>query len=211
MNKIFIGLIIIGTILFVECGPCFPGPPGPPGNCTEPCVNGTTPTITIGNTTTGEPGTNANVTNSGNNTDVILNFLIPEGEMGATGSTGPIGPTGPQGPQGDAATVNVGNTTTLPAGSNAMVTNVGTTSDAIFDFYIPQGIQGIQGNPGESAAQLCVNVTCPETTKTGGCQIYTCISGFPCQVTGIVPDCCAADTDCDTFMPCFMDHVQDLP
>ena len=52
---------------------------------------------------------------------------------------------GIQGIQGDAATVQVGATTTLSAGTPASVVNVGTTSTAIFDFGIPQGIQGEQG------------------------------------------------------------------
>lgn len=35
--------------------------------------------ITIGNTTTGNPGTNAVVTNTGTSQDAILNFTIPRG------------------------------------------------------------------------------------------------------------------------------------
>lgn len=46
------------------------------------------------------------------------------------------------------ATVNVGTTTTLPAGSNATVTNVGTSTNAVLNFGIPQGIQGQQGVQG---------------------------------------------------------------
>ena len=47
------------------------------------------------------------------------------------------------GPTGAAATADAGTTTTLAAGQSATVTNVGTTSAAIFNFAIPQGIQGI--------------------------------------------------------------------
>ncbi len=53
-----------------------------------------------------------------------------------------------KGEQGDAATVDAGTTTTLPAGQSATVTNVGTTSAAIFNFAIPQGIQGLTGADG---------------------------------------------------------------
>jgi hypothetical protein len=42
--------------------------------------------------------------------------------------------------------ITIGTVTTLPAGSPATVTNVGTPQDPVFDFGIPQGIQGIQGN-----------------------------------------------------------------
>jgi hypothetical protein len=57
-------------------------------------------------------------------------------------TTGPAGPTGASGPAGPAASVTVGTTTTLPAGSSAVVTNSGTSAAAVFNFAIPQGIQG---------------------------------------------------------------------
>ena len=51
-------------------------------------------------------------------------------------------------------TVEVGTTTTLPAGSNATVTNAGTENHLVLNFGIPQGIQGekgIQGPKGDDA------------------------------------------------------------
>lgn len=42
-------------------------------------------------------------------------------------------------------TITIGTTTTLPAGSNATVTNTGTATDPIFNFGIPKG------DPGESS------------------------------------------------------------
>lgn len=89
-----------------------PGPRGPEGNSA---------TVTIGTTTTGLPGTNAVVSNSGTTSNAVLNFVIPRGENGT------------------AATINVGTTTSLPAGSNATVTNVGTPTNAILNFGIPVG------------------------------------------------------------------------
>lgn len=53
-----------------------------------------------------------------------------------------------KGDKGDAATVDAGTTTTLAAGQSATVTNVGNTAAAIFNFAIPQGIQGITGADG---------------------------------------------------------------
>jgi len=50
--------------------------------------------------------------------------------------------------------VEVGTTTTLPAGSNATVENSGSQNHLVLDFGIPQGIQGeqgIQGPAGENA------------------------------------------------------------
>ena len=67
-------------------------------------TSGGTVSVNVGETTTGEPGTNASVTNSGDETNVVLNFTIPrgktgpqgpQGEPGANGKTGPQGPAGP--------------------------------------------------------------------------------------------------------------------
>lgn len=55
------------------------------------------------------------------------------------------GPQGPQGADGRTATVTVGTTTTGDVGQAASVTNVGTVNDAVFNFTIPQGPQGIPG------------------------------------------------------------------
>ena len=67
------------------------GPTGPQGPAT----------ITIGLTTTSEPGSDATVTNVGTDENVILEFTIPTGDIGPTGPTGDVGPTGPTGPTGD--------------------------------------------------------------------------------------------------------------
>ena len=64
---------------------------------------GSTVSVNVGETTTGESGTNASVTNSGDETNVVLNFTIPRGNtgpQGPAGKQGPAGGTGPQGPAG---------------------------------------------------------------------------------------------------------------
>lgn len=48
---------------------------------------GAAATITIGSVTTGEPGTNVVVSNSGTSTNAILNFTIPRGQPGSGGGT----------------------------------------------------------------------------------------------------------------------------
>lgn len=96
--------------------------------------------IEIGETTTGEPGTPANVTNSGTNTAPVLNFTIPEGE------------------KGDAATIQVGEVTASDPGSEPQVKNSGTENAAVFDFVLPRG----QTGPTGSAATIEV-----ENTVTG--------------------------------------------
>ena len=59
------------------------GPQGPIGE-TGPAgadgIDGEAATITVGTTTTGEPGTTASVTNVGTESAAILNFVIPRGE-----------------------------------------------------------------------------------------------------------------------------------
>ena len=71
-----------------------------------------------------------------------------QGPKGDTGPQGPKGDTGAQGPAGTAATVKVGTVTTGEAGSNAAVTNSGTSSDAVLNFTIPRGPQGPKGDAG---------------------------------------------------------------
>ncbi len=87
------------------------GPTGPTGP-TGPA------TITVGNTTTGEPGADASVTNTGTNTSAILDFVIPAGATGSTGATGPTGPIGVTGPTGPTGATGP----TGPTGSTPVVT-----------------------------------------------------------------------------------------
>ena len=76
------------------------------------------------------------------------------GAKGDKGDRGPVGPTGPEGPRGEtggtggagpAATITVGTVTTGAPGTNAAVTNVGTSSAAKFNFTIPRGEKGDPG------------------------------------------------------------------
>ncbi len=59
-----------------------------------------------------------------------------------------MGSTGATGAQGAAATVSVGTVTTLAAGSQATVTNSGTTQAAMLNFGIPQGAAGTGSGSG---------------------------------------------------------------
>ena len=69
----------------------------------------------------------------------------PQGPKGETGSQGPQGEQGVQGDPGDAATITVGTVTTGQPGTDATVTNVGTSSAAVFNFTIPRGDKGEAG------------------------------------------------------------------
>jgi hypothetical protein len=63
-----------------------------------------------------------------------------------------FGAAGPQGTTGDTGTISVGTTSTLSAGSNATVSNTGTSTNAVFNFGIPQGPAGPQGPSGSSSS-----------------------------------------------------------
>lgn len=71
---------------------------------------------------------------------------------------------GKPGKTGKAATIQVGSTTTLPAGSTATVENTGTDSDAEFNFGIPQGAKG---DPGDPATNLVTSVNGRDGAVTG--------------------------------------------
>jgi hypothetical protein len=83
------------------------------------------------------------------------------------------------GEKGDAATVDVGTTTTGVAGSNANVVNVGTTSEAVLNFTIPRGdkgekgIQGPQGVAGEDGEDAYVYIAyASDDSGTGFTTIF---------------------------------------
>ena len=69
-------------------GPTGPtGPTGATGTTGSTGPSGTAATIQVGTVTTGEPGTNASVTNTGNSTNAILDFIIPRGDTGPSSGT----------------------------------------------------------------------------------------------------------------------------
>lgn len=67
------------------------GDKGDTGEKGEKGENGTPATVAIGSTTTGEEGTDASVTNSGNSQNAIFNFTIPRGQKGDKGDNGKDG------------------------------------------------------------------------------------------------------------------------
>lgn len=83
---------------------------------------GAAATITVGATTTGLPGTSADVVNTGTSAAAILEFTIPRGATGATGATGP---------QGDPTSVTAADATiTIGGTSSAVTVAVGTIPES---------------------------------------------------------------------------------
>jgi hypothetical protein len=111
--------------------------------------------VAVGATTTGEAGTNASVTETGDAQNKTFDFVIPRGADGAAGADGEAGA---------AATVAVGTTTTGEAGTNASVTETGDAQNKTFNFVIPRGADGAAGADGEAGAAATVSVG---TTTTG--------------------------------------------
>ena len=62
-----------------------------------------------------------------------------------------VGGAGPTGPTGSAATVTIGMVTTSAAGTQAAVTNSGSSTAAVLNFTIPQGAAGAPGSGGGGA------------------------------------------------------------
>lgn len=74
---------------------------------------------------------------------------------------------GPQGAPGVGATVDAGTTTTSAPGGDAEVTNVGTTQDAVFNFVIPRGEQGPDGDAGtQQVGKVETNQLTPGSNNT---------------------------------------------
>lgn len=68
-----------------------------------------------------------------------------QGIQGVQGVKGDTGAKGDRGATGAAATIRIGTVTTGAPGSEAIVTNVGTANDAVFNFTLPRGEKGADG------------------------------------------------------------------
>lgn len=135
------------------------GDPGAPGADGEDGAPGTAATINVNYTFTGASGTSALVSNIGTQYAALFDFTIPQGpqgpkgdkgETGTNGENGTNGTNGEDGADGAAATIAVNYTFTGAAGSSASVTNIGSSSAALFDFIIPQGAKGDKGDKGDT-------------------------------------------------------------
>ena len=104
----------------------------------EPGQDGVTPTFSIESVETGEPGTDADVTMTGDAPNHGLRFVIPRGNKGDTGAT---------------PNLTIGSVTTLEAGQSATASMGGTAESPVLNLGIPRGAPGADG---KSAYQYAV-------------------------------------------------------
>lgn len=118
-------------------------------------------------------------------------FAPVKGDTGPQGPTGPAGAQGADGPAGSTATVTVGTTTTGDAGTDAAVTNSGTTSAAVLDFTIPRGDTGPAGpTQGLAHASAQVQVAGIGTTAVpvpGVSIAFTAPTDRPSTIRAVIP------------------------
>lgn len=95
-------------------------------------------TVTVGTTSTLTPGSSATVTNSGTNTDPILNFGIPQGAKGETGTTPDI-------------TITATADATSSSSPTVTVTEGGTAEAPTYAMAF-SGLKGAKGDTGATGA-----------------------------------------------------------
>ena len=150
------------------------GAKGDKGDAGAKGADGITPTLRVGSTSTGNAGTNANVTMTDNNNVYTLNFVIPKGDKGDAGAKGA---DGAKGTDGITPTLKVGTVTTLAAGSNATVTMSKNNNEYTLNFGIPKGNKGDTGASGSSGEATVVNPTITIGTVTNGDTASATITG----------------------------------
>lgn len=121
----------------------------------------------------------------------ITQIVTLTGELAMPEKVWMQGPPGPQGPQGDtgaAATVTVGTVTTGEPGTDAIVTNSGTESAAVFNFTIPRGETGAAGAAGADGVSPTVS-----TSKSGNVTTITIVDASGTK-TATINDGAKGDT-----------------
>ena len=109
------------------------GPPGDPGQAA---------TVQVGQVVTGDPGTQASVSNSGTTSAAVLDFTIPRGEQGAQGEVGAT------------PDLSIGTVDTLEPSQPATATITGTAEAPVLNLGIPKGQQGDPGTSGITSEQV---------------------------------------------------------
>lgn len=131
-----------------------PGKDGTNGADGAPGKDGVSPTIMINSVKTLDAGQSATVTNSGDSTNVKLDFGIPQGNQGPQGVQGAPGET--------ALSLKLGTVTT---GDTGAITNVGTDSAQVWNVVLPKPKDGVDGKNGVDATVAIGKVTTGTTAS----------------------------------------------
>lgn len=124
------------------------GTPGPAGKAA---------TISVGSVTASDPGSNPQITNSGNENAAVFDFVLPRGEAGPAGPAGKNGTNGADGAQG-------------PAGAKGDQGERG-----------PQGPAGQKGADGKYVTKI--QLTVADGAVTGGTATFNDESTVTIEVT----------------------------
>lgn len=162
-------------------------------------VPGAAATIRLGEVGFTDDPTQVRIENKGNFNHAVIDIIALRGKDGADGKDGLNG-TG---------TMVVGSVATLPPGSEATVTNVGTSDRAVLNFGIPRGEPGLPGTGGSGSDPNVVGIpdggtdgqiltkvgntsfaaawrNPPASGGTGGASPETYISIYPWEDGGVV-------------------------
>lgn len=90
------------------------------------------------------------------------------------------------GPQGPSGTITIGSITTVDAETPASVTNVGTETDAVFNFVIPRGVDGVLGGDGPAGPSNVLQIGTVETGEPGTSVVATITGTSPSQTLNFV-------------------------
>ena len=172
----------------------------------EPGQDGVTPTFSIESVETGEPGTDAEVTMTGDAPNHGLKFVIPRGDKGDTGAAGADGKTpyvgdngnwfvgsddtgkpsrGEKGDKGDTgATPNltIGSVTTLEAGQNATASMGGTAESPVLNLGIPRGAKGEPGQGGSVDIVTSVSASSTDSEVPSAKCLYDLVGNITAQI-----------------------------
>ena len=110
-----------------------------------------------------------------------------KGDTGAQGIQGVKGDTGATGAPGAAATIRIGNVYTGAPGTNASVSNSGTSTNAVLNFTIPRGNPGADGGVTVDA-ELSNTSTNPIQNKAVKTAIDTVTASIPTKVSDLEND-----------------------
>ena len=186
----------------------YPGPVGPVGatGATGPVgatgatgaagPTGPAATVNVGSVTTGDPGTEASVINSGTDTDAIFDFVIPRGEPGGGGTPDVLATVDATAQPTNAGSALIFNDTPLVSGNSithtAGASNVEIDQPGIYQatFHGTASVNTGTSIPATLTVRLNVNgspVTGATATKTftSSGEVTNLSFSVPFQVTAV--------------------------